>query len=120
MLAPHLLHFFVLVNDHSSVIFGISRGLRQGYPLSLMFFVITMEGLTMFLDYMEAGGNNKALGKQSCLVNILIFVDDMMILSKALVHYVQQIEEVIFVLSRSLGLEGNVLKSNFFQQRSPR
>lgn len=46
--------FATLVNEEPSAIFGSSRGLGQGYPLSPMLFVVAMKGLISLLAYAEA------------------------------------------------------------------
>jgi len=47
-----LLHLFsVIVNGEPSDLFGASRGLRLGNPLSPYFFIIMAEGLGRFLKF---------------------------------------------------------------------
>jgi hypothetical protein len=66
------------------IFFRSGRGLRQGCPLSPLLFILVMEGLSLLLK--SSIGEGKLSGiKVSRLLNILhlLFVDDVLIMSKA-------------------------------------
>jgi hypothetical protein len=42
--------FSILVNGTPEGFFNISRGIRQGYPLSLLLFVLVMEALSRMVN----------------------------------------------------------------------
>lgn len=67
--------FAALVNGEPLGLFGSLRGIRQGDPLSSLIFVIVMECLTLLLDYAEAEGKIKGLGKRGAVSHLFI-VDD--------------------------------------------
>lgn len=112
--------FTTLVNDHPSNTFGTSRGLRQGDPLSPVLFVIPMEWLTTLFEYAEVEGKIKALGKKDYAVSHLFFADEVMIFSRASVHFVKWIEDVLISFSKTSGLQPNLVKSKIiFLQGCP-
>lgn len=109
-----------LVNGVSSLLFGSTRGLRQGDPLSPILFVIVMEGLTSLLEYSEAQGKIKALGKNECAINHLFFANDVMIFSKASEYWVKQVKGVLLSFSNTSGLQMNLEKAKSFLVRASR
>ena len=48
--------FLNLVNNTPTGLFSSSRGLRQGYQLSPLLFVIVMEALSMMISIVVSGG----------------------------------------------------------------
>jgi hypothetical protein len=77
-------NFAVLINGEATRFFNCERGLRQGCPLSPYLFILIMEGLSLLLT--KSFSENRISGiKVSNLVKIfhLMFVDDILLLSKA-------------------------------------
>jgi hypothetical protein len=75
-------NFFVLVNGEPSPFFHSGRGLRQGFPLSPLLFILAMEGLSLLLKKIQSEG--KLIGiKVSRVIKILhlLFVDDVLIMT---------------------------------------
>lgn len=99
------------MNGQPSNIFRSPRGLRQDDSFSPTIFVIAMEGLTTLLDYAETVGKIKALGKRECAVSHLFFANNVMIFSRALLHFVKQFEEVLLSFSKASSLQMNLAKS---------
>jgi hypothetical protein len=76
--------YAVLINGEVTDFFKSERGLRQGCPLSPLLFILVMEALSLLLNKSKL--ENKLSGvKVSNLIRILhlLFVDDVLILSKA-------------------------------------
>jgi hypothetical protein len=62
--------YAVLINGETTSFFQSGQGLRQGFPLSTLFFILVMEGLSLLLNKGQVEG--KLMGKKvSRLVKIL-------------------------------------------------
>jgi len=74
----------VLINGETTSFFQSDRGLRQGYPISPLLFILVMEGLSLLLKKGQAEGELTDM-KVSRLVKILhlLFVDDVLIMTKS-------------------------------------
>jgi hypothetical protein len=74
----------VLVNGEATPFFHNERGLRQGYPLSPLLFILAMEGLSILVKNSQQEGTLTGI-KVSRLVKILhiFFVDDVLIVTRA-------------------------------------
>ena len=72
--------FVVLINGLASPFFQDGQGLRQGFPLSHLIFLLVVEGLSRFLDQEKGGGGFKGIPILNFLfVSHLLFVDDILI-----------------------------------------
>jgi hypothetical protein len=72
----------VLVNGEIPPFFRSGRGLRQGYPLSPLLFILVMEGLSLLLKKSQSEGKITWI-KVSRIVKILhlMFINDVLILT---------------------------------------
>jgi hypothetical protein len=88
--------FAVLVNGEPTDFFRSERGVRQGCPLSPLLFILVMEGLSLSLKKSRVEGNISGINV-SRLTNILhlLFVDDVLILSKACLREWKEIMSII-------------------------
>jgi hypothetical protein len=77
-------NFVVLINGEATDYSKSGRGLRQGCPLSPYLFIMIMEGLNLILSKSIYEHNISGI-KVSKLLKIvhLMFVDDVLIMSKA-------------------------------------
>jgi len=77
-------NYAILINGEPSGFFNSGRGLRQGCPLSLLFFILLMEGLSLALKKSQEEGLLTGI-KVSRLIKVLhlLFVDDILIMTKA-------------------------------------
>jgi hypothetical protein len=76
--------FVVLINGESSPFFNSERGLRQGCPLSPFLFILVMESISLLLKKGQVEGSLTGV-KVSRVIRVLhlIFVDDVLIMTKA-------------------------------------
>jgi hypothetical protein len=106
--------FGILINKEATQFFNSGRGLRQGFPLSPLLFILVMEGLNLSLKKSHTEG--KLIGiKVSRMVIILhlLFVGDVLIMSKASFIEWQEIHTLLYAFCGASGLEINVNKSTF-------
>jgi hypothetical protein len=76
-------NFFVLINGSPSSFFRSSRGLRKGFPLSPLFFLIIFEGLSRILmKLVEDGKLERVLVANGFRLTHLIFVVDVILFGK--------------------------------------
>jgi len=59
--------FTVLINGEATIFFRNSRGLHQGCPLSLLLFILVMEGLNLLLKNSLREGNISGIKFLICL-----------------------------------------------------
>jgi hypothetical protein len=106
--------YAVLINGESTHFFQSGRGLRQGCPLSPLLFILVMEGLNLSLKKGQAEGKLTGV-KVSRLIKILhlLFVDDVLIMSKASIEEWKVIDEILNVFCRATSLVVNLQKSTF-------
>jgi hypothetical protein len=105
-------NFAVLINGVPSRFFKSERGLRQGCPLSPYLFILIMEGLSLLLA--KSFTDNHIVGlKVSNSIRIvhLMFVDDVLILSKADLTEWTIILEVLQLFCSASGFSINSSKS---------
>lgn len=76
-----LVSFAILINRSTSHTFWAEIGLRQGFPLSPLLFLLVMEVLSRRVASKKAIGNLKGLKiTYQCSLSHLLFVDDILIL----------------------------------------
>ena len=73
-------NFAILVNGSPSTFFPASRGIRQGYPLSPLLFILVIEGLSLLIAEAIRAGKLKGIKISSQLfLTHLLFVDDVLL-----------------------------------------
>ena len=76
--------FAVLINGAASPFFHAERGLRQGFPLSPLLFMLVAEGLSRAIRAAKVEGRFAGIQIASHLnVTHLLFVDDVLIFALA-------------------------------------
>ena len=74
-------NFVVLINGTPLKFFKASRGIRQGFPLSPLLFILINEGLSLLIADARAHGLIKGIKISSSLaLTHLLFVDDVIML----------------------------------------
>lgn len=105
--------FYTSINGELLGCFKGKRGLRQGDPLSLLQFVITMNYLSIILNKSAAGGIfNHPMWKDHLLTH-LSFVDDLLIFLDGTVESLDDVSQVLPISldlwkctnRRSMGIE---------------
>jgi hypothetical protein len=106
--------FAVLINGETLTFFNIERGLRQGCPLLPLLFILIMESLNILLKQGQEVGTPTRV-KVSIVVKILhlIFVDDVLIMTKETTAKWKLVKNIMDQLYSALGLRINHNKSNF-------
>jgi hypothetical protein len=101
-------NFAVLINDKPSNFFHSGRGLRQGCPLSLLLFILFMEGLSLLLKKSQAEGRITGI-KVLRLVKILhlLFVDDVLIMNNDRLLKWREISRLLMVFCSAMVLQIN-------------
>jgi hypothetical protein len=92
--------FVVLLNGEATDFFKSGRGLRQGCPLSPLLFILVMEGLILLLKEIQSEGKLTGV-KVSKTIKILhiLFVDDVIIMTKATLSEWWEIDKIIKLFS---------------------
>ncbi|KAL4278205.1 hypothetical protein GQ457_03G006070 [Hibiscus cannabinus] len=105
----------VLVNGSPTGRFNISRGLRQGCPLSPLLFNLVGEALSLMLGKSENLGlfSGIKIGRNvnSVTISHLQFADDLMVFSDAEESQVLAVQRVLRVFELASGLQINFKKS---------
>ena len=106
----------VLVNGSPSRQFRISRGLRQGCPLSPFLFNLVVEVLSSFLH--EAISRNLfkgiKVGRNEMSVSHLQYADDTIIFCKSQVDQLLNVKRVLRCFEVISGFKINFFKSSMF------
>jgi hypothetical protein len=104
--------FAVLVNGEPSEFFRSERGVRQGCPLSPLLFILMMEGLSLLLKNSTAEGLISGINvSRVTKILHLLFVDDVLIMSKASLAEWKQIKAIIELFCNATGLTVSQSKS---------
>ncbi|KAK9000989.1 hypothetical protein V6N11_082783 [Hibiscus sabdariffa] len=96
--------------------FRISRGLRQGYPLSPLLFNLVAEGLSVLLERAASLGffHGIKVENDDTQVTHLQFTDDLIIFYGASATQVQNVKRVMWCFELAAGLELNLNKTSLF------
>jgi hypothetical protein len=110
--------FVVLINGEATDFFRSERGVRQGFPLSLLLFIMVMEGLILLLKHSFKEGHISGI-KVSKMTRILhlMFVDNVLILSKASMLEWKVIAILISHFCKASGLSVNQSKYTIHFER---
>ncbi|CAL1383881.1 unnamed protein product [Linum trigynum] len=108
--------FSILFNGEATDLFTLSRGIRQGDPLSPFLFILMSNALTFFIDKEVAQEHLKGIKLNSrCPTNThCLFADDTFIFGKANIQEARKILDLISNYGAITGQEVNINKSSIF------
>jgi hypothetical protein len=108
----NLTSFAVLVNGKSMDFLRSGQSLRQGCPLSPLLFILVMEILSLLLKQSQRQGiiNGIKVARITKILHIL-FVDDILLLSKASIQEWKEIKRIVQRLCSVSSLLVNQTKS---------
>ena len=97
--------FPVMINGKTSVFFNSERGLHQGYPLYPLLFILIMESLSILLKQGQEVGKLTRI-KVSKVIKVLhlIFIDDVIIMTKASLAEWKLVKNILDQLCGASGL----------------
>ncbi|GJS98578.1 RNA-directed DNA polymerase, eukaryota, reverse transcriptase zinc-binding domain protein [Tanacetum coccineum] len=104
----------ILINGSPTREFNISRGLRQGDPLSPFLFIIAMEGLHVALEDAIAAGLYRCLKVNTLNLSHLFFADDVLFIGEWSRDNIKCLVSILECFHRVSGLKINYRKSNLF------
>ena len=90
-------------------IFHAGRGLRQGFPLSPLLFLLVVEGLSWFIDHAKRRGGFKGVPISDAFsISHLLFIDDTLIFCDGSHRDVDKICDGMELLQAATGMDINV------------
>lgn len=111
--------YSILINGSASHFFHSERGLRQGYPLSPLLFLLVMEGLSRLIISATREGTLKGLKiTEECFLTHLLFVDDVLILLDGSIRDSLTFSRLLQLFSRATGMQVNREKSTISLART--
>jgi hypothetical protein len=107
-----MVFFSILINGVASPFFHSERGLRQGFPLSPLLFILVAEGLSRALRDVERQGILRGIQvAPNLFITHLLFVDDVLIFCIGSVKDAETLRGILELFSKATRMEINVGKS---------
>jgi hypothetical protein len=108
----YLVSFSILINGVASLFFKLGRGLRQGFPLSPLLFLLIVEGLSRLIKEVATHGSFKGICiGPTCNITHLLFVDDILIFCEGTRRVVEKFKNILELFCKSTGMIINIEKS---------
>lgn len=105
--------FSILINGSASHFFHSERGLRQGFPLSPLLFLLVIEALSRLIISAKREGLIRGLKiSEVCYLTHLLFVDDVLILLDGSVQDSTTFTRILNLYTKATGMEVNRSKSS--------
>eukprot|EP00253_Pinus_taeda_P003164 PITA_03164 len=104
--------YSVLLNGSPTPLFMVERGLRQGFPLSPIIFLLIMEGVSRLIGAEHRGGRLVGIKiMDNCFLTHLLFVDDVLIFLNGSIGDTTALQHVFELFQKATGMIINVHKS---------
>ena len=107
--------FVVLINGVASTFFRFGRGLRQGFPLAPLLFLIVVEGLSRSILNAQNSGVFQGISfGNNIILSHVLFVDDIILVFDGSDCSLSTLYEVLLVFCKASGMIINEDKSSFY------
>jgi hypothetical protein len=94
-----LVIFSILINDVASPLFKSKRGIKHGFPLSSLLFIIIVDGLRRYLKEVSESRNIKGINVGTFYnVTHVFSIDDSLIFCEGTKRMVKKLSEIINIL----------------------
>lgn len=104
--------YSVLLNGAPTPFFSAEKGLRQGWPLSPLLFLLIMEGLSRSIAAEHIRGRIEGIKiMDNCFLTHLLFVDDVLIFLNGSIRDTTTLQYVFDIFEKATGMIINVHKS---------
>eukprot|EP00253_Pinus_taeda_P016222 PITA_16222 len=109
--------FAVLINGASSHFFKGQRGLRQGFPLSPLLFLLVAEGLSRLILEARRIGLIKGLEVAvNLFISHLLFVDDILLFTNGSLNELKELKNILDLFMKATGMQINLRKSQLLME----
>jgi hypothetical protein len=109
-------NYVVLINGSPTSFFNNSRGLRQGFPLSPLLFLLVVEGLSRsILKKVEERKIEGVLVEKGIRITHLLFVDDVLLFGNGTLTEWETFKEVLDLFCLATGMSFSPHKSLFLE-----
>jgi hypothetical protein len=103
--------FVVLINGTTSPFFHAERGIRHVYPLSPLFFILVVEGLSCALENEKSHGLLHGIAISLALnLTHLLFVDYVLLFYNGQRGDAKNMKRILDLFSRAIGMQINERK----------
>jgi hypothetical protein len=107
----------ILLNGEVGTPIKHGRGLRQGDPLLLMLFILTMDPLQKLLDIATERGLLTPIGADPIKMRTSVYADDAVLFLRSIAADVTNLSNLLQFFGKATGLLTNITKSKVFPIR---
>ncbi|VFQ88761.1 unnamed protein product [Cuscuta campestris] len=109
----------ILINGEPHGFFSMTRGVKQGDPLSPLLFIVGFEAFFRFLNHSMDNNTIKRFNMGSVkMPSHLIYADDLMIFTKGDILNLLKLNHILKVFMQASGQQINFSKSRFYTPKS--
>jgi hypothetical protein len=104
-----------MINGEIYPFFRTQRGLRQGFPLSPLLFLLIAKGLSRLLKEAYENGSFKGINiDTSCNITHILFVDDILIFCEGSRRVLEKFKDIKDLFCKASSMKVNLQKSTIF------
>ncbi|VFQ73685.1 unnamed protein product [Cuscuta campestris] len=109
----------VLINGEPHGFFPMTRGVKQGDPLSPLLFILGFEAFSRYLNHSMESNTIKRFNLGSVrMPSHLIYADDLMIFTKGDILNLLKLNQILKVFMQASGQQINFSKNRFYTPKS--